>query len=164
MKRYVKKIDDFWSDEMYSHQFTSHYALGNTRDTNHKNYLSDVTLVHQSFNDELPKYWKKFLNCLEVNQGSVSWTMIPPGRIVPVHQDHFVNLRKKYDISIDRCSRYLIMLEDWVFGQLVELDDLTITRWKKGDVYEFDHTVMHWGVNASNKDFYTCQVSRFDDE
>lgn len=161
MKHYVKNIEDFWSSELYLHKFTTTYILGNERDTHHKNFLSSVSEVSQSFNDELPQCWQKFLHAMDLNQGSVSWTLIEPARIVPIHQDYFVNLRKNYDVSLENCSRFLIMLEDWVFGQLVELDDLTLTRWRKGDVWEFDASVPHWAVNASNKDFYTCQVSRF---
>lgn len=163
MKKYVKNVKDFWSSEMYSHEFTSIYKLGKERDIHHENFLEVVTEVSQSFNDELPSYWPKFLESMELEEGSVSWTMIRPARIVPIHQDYFVNLRKNYNVSLEQCSRYLLMLDDWSFGQLVELDDLTITRWKKGDVWEFDYTVSHWAVNASNINFYTCQISRFKD-
>jgi hypothetical protein len=159
MTRYVKQITDFWSNDLNQHKFTTTYNLGDTREYHHPNLRSSVTECSQSFNDELPAIWKQFLKEFDLTTGSVSWTLIESGRIVPIHQDFFVNLRQTYNAEVDQCARYIIMLEDWIFGQIVEFDDRVLTRWKKGDVWEFDHTIPHWAANASNYNFYTCQVS-----
>jgi hypothetical protein len=159
MTEYVKRITDFWSNDLNSHKFTTTYELGNTRDYHHENFRDSVTRCSQSFNEELPKIWPQFLQALNLDAGSVSWTLVEPGRVVPVHQDYFVNLRKQHNVSVEDCARYIIMLEDWSFGQIVEFEDCLLTKWKKGDVWEFDYKVSHWAANVSNNNFYTCQVS-----
>jgi hypothetical protein len=164
MIEYIKQIEDFWSQDLHSHNFTSTYCLGDTRDYHHRNLKSEVTCCSQSFNSELPVGWESFLKVFDLSVGAVSWTLVEPGRIVPIHQDYFVNLRKGKDIPVEHCIRYMVMLEDWHFGQILEFKDLSIRQWKRGDTWMFDSSEFHWASNASNFNFYSCQVSTFLDE
>ena len=62
-------------------------------------------------------------------------------------------------MDIDDCLRYLIFLEDWKIGHLVEFEQQPITKWEKGDVWTFTHEDIHCAGNASNFNFNTCQVN-----
>jgi AAA+ ATPase superfamily predicted ATPase len=146
---------------LYSHEFKSTYCLGDTRDYHHINLRSDVTQCSQSFNSELPNGWENFLKAFNLSKGAVSWTLIEPGKIVPIHQDFFVNLRKDTNVPVENCIRYIIMLEDWQFGQVLEFNNQSIRKWKQGDAWMFDSLEFHWAANASNYNFYSCQVSSF---
>ena len=79
--------------------------------------------------------------------------------MIPVHRDYFFVLKTKKKVDVDRCIRYLIMLEDWMPGHMVQLDDLVLTNWKAGDVWYFDNEVLHWAANCGTTNFYSCQVS-----
>jgi hypothetical protein len=68
-------------------------------------------------------------------------------------------LRTEHGVEIDDCVRYLIFLQNWELGHMVEFDKQPITKWKKGDVWVFDHLEYHCAANTSNKNFVTCQVN-----
>lgn len=159
MIQYVKRLNNFWSQDIDNFVFTNSYSLGHSRDYHHSNLRGDVSTVWQNFNEELPAIWKHFVDAMDLDWATVSWTMIPPGRLVPIHQDLFVGLRSRRDTDIGQCVRYIVMLGDWHFGQSVEFDNIVIRKWECGDVWQFDSQEFHWAANASNYDFITCQVS-----
>lgn len=159
MPSYVGKIENFWNSDLNSHVFVNTYCLGDTRNYHHQNFKSEVSMASQSFNDELPPCWKKFLEVFKLQQGVVSWTLIEPGRIVPIHQDKFIVLRKTLNAALTNCIRYTMMLDDWSFGQSMEFENHVLRDWSAGDTWAFDHSEYHWAANASNKNFYSCQIS-----
>jgi hypothetical protein len=124
-----------------------------------RNYYNRDYLL-QSFNEEL-SCADKFKESLSVSKGSVSWTCVLPNVILPTHKDTFYTLRQEHNIQIENCFRYLIFLEDYIFGQYVGFENKNITDWKAGDVWIFDHKELHYAVNASNSLFHSCQVSTF---
>lgn len=162
MIKYVKNIEDFWSKDIENFIFTVESPLGASGREywSHPNFQK-LKLLSQAFDNDLPDYWKRFLIELGATEGTVSWTNIQPGQILPVHTDEFYKLRIKYSVDIKVCLRYLIFLSDWVLGHFVDFEEKIITRWKKGDVWVFDHQEFHCGANASQKDFITCQVNVF---
>ena len=162
MIEYFGNIENFWSNDLASHTYVKTVPLSSCSNLSHvdtKYYQSGA--LYQSFNDELPNA-KMFCSALGVtNDASVSWTDIQPNLILPTHRDTFYTLRTKNNVDVDKCYRYLIFLEDYVFGQYVGFETKSITDWKNGDVWMFDSTEMHFAVNASNSSLHTCQVSTF---
>jgi len=161
MIEYFNRIENFWKEDLKNHSYAREvpFVAKNFDHLNKKYYNKDHLL--QSFNDEL-SCSEKFKKVLNVNKGSVSWTCILPNVILPTHQDTFYTLRQEHSVEIERCYRYLIFLEDWVFGQYVGFTNKNITNWKVGDVWKFDSTELHYAVNASNVNFHSCQISTFD--
>jgi hypothetical protein len=152
-------ISDFWSDSLKNYQYKNKTPFRGMREHWHENYNTDGYIL-QSFNEELPNnIYEKFYSSLNVNDGTVAWTCLIPNTILPPHIDKFYVLSKKLNLTQDQCLRYVIFLEDWCFGQYVQLDQTPILNWKKGDVWYFDWTINHYAVNASNYDFHSCQVS-----
>jgi hypothetical protein len=160
MLEYHKKIDVFWNELVSSHAYKQQVPFV-AKNFEHldRNYYNHSHLL-QSFNADVPEY-QTFLKLLEVSVGSISWTCILPNVILPSHKDSFYMLRQEHNIDIDRCFRYLIFLEDWKFGQYVGFENKSITHWSAGDVWIFNSTEFHYGVNASNDPFHTCQISTF---
>jgi len=160
MIEYVRNITNFWDGDLKTHEFARQvpFVAKNFDHLDRKFYNSGYLL--QSFNDELVNA-EEFKKVLDVVEGSVSWTCILPNLILPTHSDTFYTLREQHSVNIDRCFRYLIFLEDWTFGHYVGFEKINITNWKAGDVWIFDSEETHYGVNASNVPFYSCQVSSF---
>ena len=102
---------------------------------------------------------KNYYSILGVQPGSVCWLCLEPKEIIPIHRDSFYMLKTKMNVEVEECVRYLIMLEDWEPGHMVQLDDLVLADWKAGDVWYFDSTVLHWTANCGVTNFYSCQVS-----
>jgi hypothetical protein len=160
MPEFVKNISNFWWEDLAEHKYAREvpFVAKNFDHLDRAYYNKDYLL--QSFNEELPNA-AQFKGALDAVQASVSWTCILPDVILPTHKDTFYTLRQEHNVELDDCYRYLIFLEDWVFGHYVGFEDTSITHWKAGDVWKFTGHEMHYGVNASNVSFHTCQVSTF---
>lgn len=156
MKGQVHKIEPFWKEALSTY-VAEHVTPIAPHAIPHANY--EGTVLKQSFNEQLPDCWPIFYKKLKVEEGSVCWLTMTPGEIIPVHRDHFYMLKTKKNVPVENCIRYLIMLEDWKPGHVVQLDDWTLCNWTAGDVWFFDHEVEHWAANGSAENFYTCQVS-----
>ena len=161
MPEYVKTIKNFWKQELASHKYARvvPFVAKNFDHLDREYYNKDHLL--QSFNEEL-SCADEFKGALDAVQASVSWTNILPNVILPTHKDTFYTLRQEHNVELDDCFRYLIFLEDWVFGHYVGFEKKNITHWRAGDVWKFTGHEMHYGVNASNVSFHTCQVSTFE--
>ena len=57
--------------------------------------------------------------------------------------------------------RILVCMSDWVFGQIIMIEDLVVTNWKKGDGYIWDSEALHMSANGSIKDKLTMIISGF---
>jgi hypothetical protein len=160
MIKYFTNIQPFWEDHLKTHTFarTVPFVARNFNHLDRTFYNKDHLL--QSFNQEISNA-QQFKDALNVDNGSVTWTCILPNVILPTHEDTFYTMRQEYDVSIEQCYRYLLFLEDWVFGHYVGFEDTSVIHWKAGDVWVFDSTEKHFAVNASNVPFNSCQVSTF---
>lgn len=160
MPKFVKTIDVFWKQDLAEHTYvrTVDWSAKNFDHLNKDDYNNGYLL--QSFNEELPNA-SAFKSALDAHTASVSWTCILPNVILPTHKDTFYTLRQEHNVELDDCYRYLIFLEDWVFGQCVGFENENITHWKAGDAWRFTGHEMHYGVNASASKFHSCQVSTF---
>jgi hypothetical protein len=160
MLKYYDNLSDFWTKDLVNYKFPESVNTGQ-REGLHKNYFSESNNLFQGFGDQLPACRKKFFEELEINIGTISWICIQPGRVIPTHTDRFYKLRTEYKIDIKYCLRYLVFLQDWELGHIVEFEEHPITKWKKGDVWVFDHLSPHCAANTSNNNFVTCQVNTF---
>lgn len=163
MIEFVTNIKDFWSQDLEKFIFPIRSPIGlAARDYwDHPNFQNSKPLL-QAFDNDLPNYWNKFLFHVNTTKGTVAWTNLEPGQVLPVHTDEFFKLRTKYHVDIEQCKRYLIFLNDWVLGHSVDFEEMTIPRWIRGDVWMFDHRSHHCAANASKVDFITCQVNTVD--
>ena len=160
MLQYYTTIDNFWKDELSNHNYARN-VVWDAKNFNHldKDYYNSGYLL-QSFNEEL-SCAEHFKGVLDAHTASVSWTCIKPNVILPTHKDTFYTLRQEHNVELDDCYRYLIFLEDWIFGQYVGFEHCSITKWKAGDVWCFTGHELHYAVNASALNFHSCQVSTF---
>jgi hypothetical protein len=156
MLEYCTNISNFWKDNLDNHDYARKVAYDNKPNNVHPEEIPNGYVL-QSFNQELPDA-DKFKQALNVDKGTVSWTCIPSYIMLPTHSDSFYTLRTEHNVSVEQCFRYLIFLEDAVFGQFVGFKNQDISNFKAGDVWKFDHTEIHW---ASNMPLHTCQVSTF---
>jgi hypothetical protein len=158
MKGKAQKIIPFWKEALKSY-VAEHTTPIAPHAVPHDNYKEPAIMLKQSFNEQLPECWTKFYDALYVEEGSVCWLTLEPREMIPVHQDGFYMLKTKKNVPVEECIRYLVMLEDWAPGHIVQLGDLVLTDWKAGDVWYFDSEVEHWAANCGSTNFYSCQVS-----
>ena len=154
---WVLSSKPFWQTALAKHKFQNKTPIA-PRDDYHINYLAPSIMLKQSFNEDVADY-KQYYNMLDVEAGSVVWLCLEPREMIPVHQDYFYTLKTKKNVETEDCIRYLIMLEDWQLGHLVQFEDRTIDMWKSGDVWYFDSAEKHCAANSGINNFYSCQVS-----
>ena len=158
MIEYVGHISDFWTQELESYVWPHNISTGQS-ELFHANYSDVKNDLLQGFDTDLPDIYTKFSTALGVEGGTVSWICIRPSNTIPVHQDKFYKLRTAHNVDISQCVRYLVFLQDWMLGHVAEFEDFVLPRWKRGDVWKFDHTAKHYAANASNENFITCQLN-----
>tara|TARA_Y100000004_G_C8763895_1_gene347756 strand:- start:195 stop:680 length:486 start_codon:yes stop_codon:yes gene_type:complete len=161
MNKYPKKIDTVSVDYVEK----KNYNFKTEQTNNHKNpsvkNLPVHTTILQTFLS-LDKFSN--LNILE-NELSMdieyaSMIIQKPGSINVTHRDEFFKLKDKNREKI----RANIFLTDWEFGQLVETECLTITRWEKYSAYVWNNEVSHFAINFSDIDKITLQFSGYCNE
>ena len=110
------------------------------------NYYNGV-----QFSTEYTKIFSSLVNATPVK---VWVSEILPGKCFPYHWD--VDTNTSLYVG-NKMVRYQMMVEDCVLGHYFVLDDVTLTGYKKGDVYKWnDYKEWHGGGNISfvNKYIY----------
>ncbi len=161
MLKYWGKVTDFWQEDLQNYKWPESVSTGQNENF-HNAYFDESNNLMQGFDDQLPTCCNRFFEELYIEDkaiSNISWIQIKPSGTIPVHADKFFKLRKKHNVDIDDCVRYLIFLDDWTLGHLVEFEQQPITKWEKGDVWTFTHDDLHCAGNASNHNFNTCQVN-----
>ena len=162
MSKYPKKIENVSIDYVKNDNYDFHCeeTNNNPKSLSSKN-LSLHTTIQQTF---LPL--EKFSNIkilekeLSMDIKYASMIIQNPGSINVTHKDEFFYLKDKNREKI----RANIFLTDWDFGQLVETECLTITRWKKYSAYVWDNNIAHFAINFSDIDKITLQFSGYSNE
>lgn len=96
----------------------------------------------------------------KVTNTSLSVYCMPPGTIMPEHQDTYPRYRKINNIE-DQNSvcRFLVFLDDWKSGHYFELNRFPIVNWEKGDCYMWRGDAPHMAANLGDENRYTMQIT-----
>lgn len=89
-------------------------------------------------------------------KGEYHWwiTKLMPGQYMPMHTDPHTHDRP--------CKRYWIPMQDYQAGHVFVLNDEMITKYKKGDVYAYDHEHdMHGAANIGHTPRVVLQVTEY---
>lgn len=95
-----------------------------------------------------------------VKNTSLSVYCMPPGTIMPEHQDTYPRYRQINNVKDqnDVC-RFLIFLNDWKSGHYFELNRTPIVNWKMGDYYMWRGDAPHMAANLGDENRYTMQIT-----
>ena len=161
MIEFVTNIEDFWSFYLETYQYRKLVDFASMKNGVHWHDNFKHGHLLQSFDDDLPVPREKFVTSLDLNPSisTVSWICIRPNQFIAPHMDHFYQLRDAHNVTIDKCVRYLVFLQNWEFGQVVDFHSTNIRKWQRGDTWKFNHVEQHWAGNASNIDLHTCQIN-----
>jgi hypothetical protein len=155
-----------WSRDSYQHDHFGEIAP--FQKTGY--YTSENTQLWQTRGEEYPDLSDSFQHINEnipVDQSTITFIKLDPGRSLPWHRDAFYLLKQKNPDWKDQTLipiRYLIFTQDWDLGQFVQIEEKIITQWKSGDCWYFCHETYHLGVNAGLSPFVSMQISGFQKE
>jgi len=98
-------------------------------------------------------YASEFGNLVNAEPVKVWISEIKSGKCFPYHWDVDTDTSMYVE---EKMVRYQMMLEDYVLGHFFVLDDITLTGYKMGDVYQWDnYKDWHGGGNISFTNKYT---------
>ena len=154
------KIDfDIKLDEL---NFNSHKIYSpNYKDSNkaHSVGYGDNTEFLKVWGEDYPQYFRDYVEKFPMKVVNSNFQVQKPGHICPPHHDNFKMIK---DMGFDeKPYRILVCMSDWMFGQVIMIEDLVITEWKKGDAYIWDNEALHMSANGSIGDKLTMIISGF---
>jgi len=154
------KIDfDIKLDEL---KFNSHkvYAHNDKDSENAKSVgYGDNTEFLKVWGEDYPQYLRDYVEKFPMKVVNSNFQVQKPGNICTPHHDNFKMIKEMgFD---EKPYRILVCMSDWVFGQVIMIEDLVVTNWKKGDAYIWDSEALHMSANGSIKDKLTMIISGF---
>lgn len=83
-------------------------------------------------------------------------TKMLPGNFMPIHKD-------PHTMYQPNSKRFWIPLQDWEIGHIIAYEDVVLTNYKAGDVWEYDDsTALHGAANIGYTPRIVLQVSTYD--
>jgi len=118
-------------------------------------------------NDMFPELKDKLSKKYGISHYHHCAIIVPPGQCMPVHDDTYSYLMKymsrdypdvEYDM-VKNVRRYLTFLTDWEWGQCLGAGNVIKWQWKKGDIFKWNHKMLHWSSNASMKPMVFFEIT-----
>lgn len=109
---------------------------------------------------------KKILENFSASNQRYNFLKLEPGRILQWHIDAYSTFVKYNDIEPSRWNeikRSVILLDDWDFGQVIQIGNDVLTRWKAGDVFTWVGDTWHGAANFGVKELIVMQVTYLDE-
>ena len=107
-----------------------------------------------------PEWIKPFRDIFKWDHLGWSVYQMPPGIILPNHQDTYARFRKIHNITdAETIMRAVVFLEDWQSGHYLEINGKSITDWRAGDYIAWSNDTPHLAANMGETDRYTLQMT-----
>jgi len=91
---------------------------------------------------------------------SLAVNLFTPGQYLPLHSDLFQRYKEVHGLSTDQpIIRIILMLEDSVPGQIIQINDRTISSWKSGQWVGWVNDDKHAFYNFSKVNRYAVQIT-----
>lgn len=85
-------------------------------------------------------------------------TMQTPGNIMPWHQDNFYYFKRNYT-DLEFVIRFVIFMQDWQIGHVLQAGNSIISHWKAGDVIVWHPARMHLSANIGVTNKWTINTT-----
>ena len=115
-----------------------------------------------SIEPKLTFSWEEeILTQLPLDHGVATVTRQDAGQILPWHEDRFFMLRRLYPTDTRPIWRFLLFLEDWKMGHVLQVNDSMLHHWHQGDVVVWQPGTMHVSANIGLETKWTCNITGF---
>lgn len=86
-----------------------------------------------------------------------------PGQILPWHVDRFFFLKNQYPDETRPIWRFLMFMEDWKMGHVLQVKNSILSHWKRGDVvvWKPGEDGFHVSANIGLETKWTCNITGF---
>ena len=100
-------------------------------------------------------------NQLPLDQAIVTVTRQDPGNVLPWHKDGYYYFKNNFPDDNRPVWRFLLFLNNWNPGQILQVNKSCYTCWEKGDVVVWQPSAMHLTANASLDIKWTANITGF---
>jgi hypothetical protein len=115
-----------------------------------------------SIEPKLTFSWEEeILKQLPLDHGVATVTRQDAGQILPWHEDRFFMLRRLYPDDPRPIWRFLLFLEDWKIGHVLQVNNSMLHHWHQGDVVVWQPGTMHVSANIGLETKWTCNITGF---
>jgi len=128
-------------------------------------FVPGTTNVHQVFDADCPKWTNKVKQLFDwVDYGTVTLNKLEPGQFIPPHADTLYRLKeyiKEHDLDItdSELVRVNIFLQDKQIGHFLDIGNVGIGDYRKGDYVLLYPGVLHTVGNLGYTNRYTMQIT-----
>ena len=90
-----------------------------------------------------------------------SYYRMGTGTILPTHSDLYLRYIEIFGLKgqESKIRRAIVFLEDWRPGHYSEVNDHPRTKWRAGDVVEWQYDLPHMAANMGTEPRYTLQIT-----
>jgi len=107
-----------------------------------------------------PEWINEFRSLFKWQHWSWSVYSMPPGIVLPSHQDTYRRFREIYNVTdAEKILRAVVFLEDWSSGHYLEVNETPIVKWKAGDYVVWSNDTPHMAANMGVTNRYTLQIT-----
>ena len=157
-------IDPKWINEILSNRGDGRPAEGQQPDT--PEMLAEYSkAIEAGYRSDDIYFWMFDKNNTSFDLSKPPWiennfhwwiTKMMPGQFMPVHKD-------PHTLYENNSKRFWIPLTDWEPGHVFVYEDLVITNYKMGDVWQYnDSTALHGAANIGYAPRIVLQISSYD--
>ena len=116
--------------------------------------------THEIVNRFKRKFIKEGDKWLMIRDTSISMYRMPPGTIMPEHEDTYPRFKELFDVEdVNKICRILVFMDDWKSGHYFELNGVPYPNWSKGDYVYWRGMTPHIAANLGVEDRYTMQIT-----
>lgn len=159
-------IDPFWDDE-FKHLNYIKEDFNNPEDTAKwlaQGYPGKFTGHMCDMRNSQPSWNHRFVEhftMLGWKDIGTSYYRMDSGTILPVHGDTYKRYVELFKLQGQEqtIKRAIVFLERWSSGHYLELNNIPITNWRRGDAVVWNYDTPHMAANIGIEPRYTLQIT-----
>lgn len=178
--RYKKSIVLPWTQiesDLVRYQKDTKYLTSIMEDHGHRDQGQQVTNEYRNFGytEHNTCIWKttnrdpkinldwenQVIEQLPLDHAVATLTRQDPGQILPWHYDRFFMLKRLFPNDSRPIIRFLLFLEDWKMGHVLQVGNSMLTHWTRGDVVVWRPNQYHVSANIGLTTKWTCNITGF---
>lgn len=109
----------------------------------------------------IPNWCINISNSFDLKNPTATLYCMTPGTILPNHKDLYLKYKEIFSLGKNYSDifRVIVFLEDWKSGHYLEVDEVPIVNWKKGNYVMWKYDAQHIAANIGSENRYTLQIT-----
>jgi hypothetical protein len=152
-------IEEFYDLEYVIKPFHNDYQINEYIAAGHKREHLDIHKYLEP--NPMPSFVYDYIYPFfsHLNDVVSAVNLFKPATYLPYHSDSYFAYKKLFNITTETIERTVVMLEDWVPGQIILIEDQSFSGWKSGDCFSWQNDTKHSFYNMSLVNRYALQIT-----